>query len=106
MIKAYIILCGDDYYKLGKTIQINFVKNSKLNLGNKLITNFHIASDDNLQIKLLADNFCVKIVQIDKIKELGYTNNILEKWLSFIGASNFAKRRDIAKGDELWEMNY
>lgn len=97
---------GDDYYKLGKTIQINFVKNSKLNLGNKPVTNFHIASDDNLQIKLLVENFCIKIVQIDKIKDLKYTNNILEKWLGFIGANDFNKRKNFAEGDELlMELN-
>ena len=97
---------GDNYYKLGKTVQINFVKNSKLNLENKLITNFHITSDDNLELKLLVNNFCIKIVQIDKIKELKYTNNILEKWLGFIGANNFNKRKDFAEGDELlMELN-
>ena len=105
-IQANKLEIGDDYYQLGKTIQINFVKNSKLNLGDKLITNFHICSDDDLKVKLLEEHFCIKIIQIDKIKEFGYTNSILEKWLSFIGTNSSNKRKDIAEGDELlMELN-
>ena len=105
-IQANKLEIGDDYYQLGKTIQINFVKNSKLNLGNEVITNFHICSDHDLDVKLLEDHFCIKVIQIDKIKEFGYTNGILEKWLSFIGTNSFNKREDIAEGDELlMELN-
>ena len=105
-IQANKLEIGDNYYQLGKTIQINFVKNSKLNLGDKLITNFHICSDDDLNVKLQEEDFCIKIIQIDKIKEFGYTNSILEKWLSFIGTNSSNKRKDIAEGDELlMELN-
>ena len=43
----------------------------------------------------------LKIVQIDKARELGYTNNELERWLKFIAAKSSNERADIAKGDEL-----
>ena len=43
----------------------------------------------------------LKIVQIDKARELGYTNNELERWLKFIAAQNNSERANIAKGDEL-----
>ena len=41
----------------------------------------------------------LKIVQIDKARELGYTNNELERWLKFIAAQNSSERANIAKGD-------
>ena len=57
-------------------------------------------------MKLLENSFCVKIVQIDKARELGYTNNILDKWLKFIAASGSSERDSVAKGDVLlMELN-
>ena len=48
----------------------------------------------------------VKIVQIDKARELGYTNNILDKWLKFIAANGNSERDSVAKGDVLlMELN-
>ena len=100
-IQASKLDIGDGYHKLGKTIQINFVEQSRLNLGEELITNFYLTSEKNPDIKILTDKFCVKIVQIDKARELGYTNNELERWLKFIAAKSSNERADIAKGDEL-----
>ena len=57
-------------------------------------------------MKLLENSFCVKIVQIDKARELGYTNNILDKWLKFIAANGSSERDSVAKGDVLlMELN-
>ena len=100
-IQASKLDIGDGYHKLGKTIQINFVEKSRLNLGEELVTNFYLTSEKNLDIKIFTDKFCVKIVQIDKARELGYTNNELERWLKFIAAKSSNERADIAKGDEL-----
>ena len=100
-IQASKLNIGDGYHKLGKTIQINFVENSKLDLDNELVTNFYLTSEKNPNTKILTDKFCVKIVQIDKARELGYTNNELERWLKFIAAQNSSERANIAKGDEL-----
>ena len=100
-IQASKLDIGDGYHKLGKTIQINFVEQSRLNLGEELITNFYLTSEKNPDIKILTDKFCVKIVQIDKARKLGYTNNELERWLKFIAAKSSNERADIAKGDEL-----
>ena len=97
---------GDDYHELGKTIQINFVENAHLGLKEKLVYDFHIACDELPEIKLLKDSFYVKIVQIDKARELGYTNNILDKWFKFIAANGSSEREIIAKGDVLlMELN-
>ncbi len=92
---------GEHYYELGKTIQINFVENSKLDLGEEIVENFYITSEHNPDIKLGKERFCVKVVQIDKARELGYTKNALERWLKFIGAEDEKERKKIAKGDEL-----
>ena len=100
-IQASKLDIGDGYHKLGKTIQINFVEKSRLNLGEELITNFYLTSEKNSDVKILVDKFCVKIVQIDKARELGYTSNELERWLKFIAAKSSNERASIAKGDEL-----
>ena len=92
---------GEHYYELGKTIQINFVENSQLDLGEEIIENFYITSEHNPNIKLGKDRFCVKVLQIDKARELGYTENALERWLKFIATTDEKERKRIAKGDEL-----
>lgn len=105
-IEANQLEVGDEYYKLGKTIQINFVENSKLGLGDEFIYNFYIACDENPKIKLLEEQFCVKIVQIDKARENGYTLGEIDKWVKFIVAGSYEERKEIAKGDELlMELN-
>ena len=40
-------------------------------------------------------------MQIDKARELVYTNNELERWLKFIAAKSNNERSSIARGDEL-----
>ena len=100
-IEANKLEVGEQYYELGKTIQINFVENSKLDLGEEVIENFYITGEHNPDIKLGKERFCVKVVQIDKARELGYTKNELERWLKFIGAEDEKERKKIAKGDEL-----
>ena len=105
-IRASKLKVGEDYHELGKTIQINFVENAHLGLGDELVYDFHLACDAIPEVKLLEKSFCVKIVQIDKARELGYTNNILDKWLKFIAASGSSERDSVAKGDVLlMELN-
>ena len=105
-IHASKLKVGEDYHELGKTIQINFVENAHLGLGDELVYDFHLACDAIPEVKLLENSFCVKIVQIDKARELGYTNNILDKWLKFIAANGNSERDSVAKGDVLlMELN-
>ena len=105
-IRASKLKVGEDYHELGKTIQINFVENAHLGLGDELVYDFHLACDAIPEVKLLENSFCVKIVQIDKARELGYTNNILDKWLKFIAANGSSERDSVAKGDVLlMELN-
>ena len=100
-IQANKLEIGDGYYELGKTIQINFVENSTLNLGDELVCNFYLTYERNSDVKIGKNIFNVKIVQIDKARKLGYTKNDLERWLKFIAAKNSQDRASIAKGDEL-----
>ena len=79
----------------------HFVEKSALELEDEIITNFYLTSERNLKVKILKEKLCVKIVQIDKARELGYTNNELERWLKFIAAKNSDERAEVAKGDEL-----
>ena len=79
----------------------HFVEKSALDLEDEIITNFYLTSERNIKVKILKEKLCVKIVQIDKARELGYTNNELERWLKFIAAKNSDERAEVAKGDEL-----
>ena len=79
----------------------HFVEKSALDLEDEIITNFYLTSERNIKVKILKEKLCVKIVQIDKARELGYANNELEKWLKFIAAQNSDERAEVAKGDEL-----
>ena len=54
----------------------------------------------------------INYIRIDKIRELGYNENELMKWLRFIAARNYEERKNIAEGDEMfmefneWIDNY
>ena len=78
-IQANKLEIGDGYYELGKTIQINFVENSTLNLGDELVCNFYLTYERNSDVKIGKNIFNVKIVQIDKARKLGYTKNDQDK---------------------------
>ena len=88
VMKIYVgyLHVGDFYQDIGKTIQINFVDKATMELGNEAITSFYLTSEYDLNVKLIPEKFCIKIVQIDKIRELGYNENDLIKWLRFIAA--------------------
>ena len=66
-IHANKLEVGDGDYKLGKTVQINFVERCTLDLEDVIVSDFHIAYDWKPTVKLFYDNFCVKVVQIDKL---------------------------------------
>lgn len=103
VMKIYVgyLHVGDFYQDIGKTIQINFVDKATMELGNEAITSFYLTSEYDLNVKLIPEKFCIKIVQIDKIRELGYNENDLIKWLRFIAAKDYEERKIIAEGDEL-----
>ena len=54
----------------------------------------------------------INYIRIDKIRELGYNENELMKWLRFIAARNYEESKNIAEGDEMfmefneWIDNY
>ena len=56
--------------------------------------------------------FQINYIRIDKIRELGYNESELMKWLRFIAARNYEERKNIAEGDEMfmefneWIDNY
>ena len=69
-IQSKKLMVGDDYYKLGKTVQINFVDHTTLQLKDDLVANFHIAYDDDPSIKLMEESFVVKVVQTRQSKKI------------------------------------
>ena len=100
-IHASKLEVGDGYHKLGKTVQINFVEKCPLDLEDVIVSDFHIACDWKPSVKWFPEDFCVKIVQIDKARALGYTNDETERWLKFIAARNYEERDEAAQGDGL-----
>ena len=77
------------------------MENCSLDLEDVIVSDFHIACDWKPSVKWFPEDFCVKVVQIDKARELGYTMDETERWLKFIAARNYEERKTIAKGDEL-----
>ena len=76
-----------------KIIQIILVKNSEIDLGDEPIMNFQICCDENPNLKLLEDEFLIKIIQVDKVNDQ-YPNSSLEKWQSFNKTNNSDKRKE------------
>ena len=103
VMKIYVgyLQVGDFYKDIGKVIQINFVDNATMMLGDEAITSFYLTSEYDSSVKLIPDKFSIKIVQIDKIRKLGYNENDLIKWLRFIAAKDYEERKRIAEGDGL-----
>ena len=44
----------------------------------------------------------INVVRIDKVRELGYNEDELIKWLRFIAARDFKEREKVAEGDGLF----
>ena len=58
------------------------------------------------------DKLNINYIRIDKVRELGYNENELMKWLRFIAAKSYEERVAIAEGEEMfmefneWIDNY
>lgn len=81
---------GDDYNKIGKVTQINFIDNVKLEINEEIKSTIYLGSDVKLDF-----------VRLDLARKIDYTNSRFIKYLQFIGAKTASERRKYAKGDEM-----
>ena len=87
---------GDNYNKIKKVTQINFVDNVKIKIDEEVITEHYLIN------KELSDDFELDIARLDLIDKKGY--NLSEKFkrqLKFLSAKSYEEREIIAKGDEI-----
>lgn len=87
---------GDNYNKIKKVTQINFVDNVKIKIDEEVITEHYLIN------KELSDDFELDIARLDLIDKKGY--NLSEKFkrhLKFLRAKSYEERKMIAKGDEI-----
>ena len=96
------IVKGMAYENDKKIIQFNFVDNIHTNIGPNIINSFHLTHDEYPEIKIEKDRLDINYVRIDKVRELGYNEDELIKWLRFIAARNFQEREKVAEGDGLF----
>ena len=95
-----------------KVVQYNFVDHVNVNIGPDIINQFHLVHSKYPEIRIAEDKINVNYIRIDKVRELGYNENELMKWLRFIAAKSYEERVAIAEGDEMfvefneWIDNY
>ena len=95
-----------------KVVQYNFVDNVNVNIGPDIVNEFHLVHSKYPEIRIAEDKLNINYIRIDKVRELGYNENELMKWLRFIAARSYEEREAIAEGDEMfmefneWIDNY
>lgn len=87
---------GDNYNKIKKVTQINFVDNVKIKIDEEVITEHYLIN------KELSDDFEIDIVRLD-LEDKKYYNlsDRFRKQLKFLRAKSYEERESIAKGDEI-----
>ena len=87
---------GDDYSKIKKVTQINFVDNVKIKIAEEVISEHYIIN------KELSDDFELDIARLDLIDKKGYNLSAkFKRQLKFLSAKSFKERQIIAEGDEI-----
>ena len=110
-LSASRLIRGMEYEDL-KVIQYNFVDNVSVNIGPDIVNEFHLVHSKYPEIRIAEDKLNINYIRIDKVRELGYNENELMKWLRFIAARSYEEREAIAEGDEMfmefneWIDNY
>ena len=99
-LSASRLVRGMKYEDL-KVVQYNFVDNVNVNIGPDNINQFHLVHSKYPEIRIAEDKLNINYIRIDKVRELGYNENDLIKWLRFIAAKDYEERKVIAEGDEL-----
>ena len=110
-LSASRLIRGMEYEDL-KVIQYNFVDNVSVNIGPDIVNEFRLVHSKYPEIRIAEDKLNINYIRIDKVRELGYNENELMKWLRFIAARSYEERESIAEGDEMfmefneWIDNY
>ncbi len=110
-LSASRLVRGMKYEDL-KVVQYNFVDNVNVNIGPDNINQFHLVHSKYPEIRIAEDKLNINYIRIDKVRELGYNENELMKWLRFIAAKSYEERVAIAEGEEMfmefneWIDNY
>ena len=110
-LSASRLVRGMKYEDL-KVVQYNFVDNVNVNIGPDIINQFHLVHSKYPEIRIAEDKLNINYIRIDKVRELGYNENELMKWLRFIAARSYEERVAIAEGEEMfmefneWIDNY
>ena len=110
-LSASRLVRGMKYEDL-KVVQYNFVDNVNVNIGPDIINQFHLVHSKYPEIRIAEDKLNINYIRIDKVRELGYNENELMKWLRFIAAKSYEERVAIAEGEEMfmefneWIDNY
>ena len=110
-LSASRLVRGMKYEDL-KVVQYNFVDNVNVNIGPDIINQFHLVHSKYPEIRIAEDKLNINYIRINKVRELGYNENELMKWLRFIAARSYEERVAIAEGDEMfmefneWIDNY
>ena len=100
-ISASKLMRGSEYDLL-KVVQYNFVDHVHTDIGPDVMNTFCLVHNKYPNIKIAEELFQINYIRIDKIRELGYNENELMKWLRFIAARNYEERKNIAEGDEMF----
>ena len=81
---------GNNYNKIGKVTQINFIDNVKVDIKEEVQNTIYLTDD-------IRQDF----VRLDLARKIDYTNSRFIKYLRFIGAKSKEERSSYAKGDEI-----
>lgn len=85
-----------------KVVQYNFVDNVNVNIEPDIINQFNLVHSKYPEIRISESKLNINYIRIDKVRELGYNENELMKWLRFIAARSYEERVAIAEGDEMF----
>ena len=111
VMKLSALVRGMEYEDL-KVVQYNFVDHVNMNIGPDIVNEFRLVHSKYPEIRIAEDKLNINYIRIDKVRELGYNENELMKWLRFIAARSYEEREAIAEGDEMfmefneWIDNY
>ena len=89
---------GEKYSNINPTALINFVKNSSMHKGNKLIKRYFITEEDDPKDRILEDLFTILIIDVDSDRDINYNGDMseFESWRRLIGAETYEEAKEVA----------
>ena len=83
---------GDDYEKIKKVTQINFIEKDELNISEEFISTIDYG---------ISKDISMDFVIFDNLPKDEYNGSRFHKYVRFMNANSYEERRSIAKGDEM-----